>query len=111
MTKSEKRLWIGLIIMALLSPVGIILTETFKAGPAWGEWGTDTLGKLLGYIPAGIKHYAELWKAPIADYTLGRGNVSLFLKIVSYIISGFLGILAVALIMYLISRFLVKHEK
>ncbi|HAM49436.1 MAG TPA: cobalamin biosynthesis protein [Nitrospiraceae bacterium] len=111
MTKSQKKLWTGLIIMALLSPIGILMPQMFKAGNAWGEWGTDTLAKLLGYVPVGLKRYVKLWKAPIADYNLGGQDATLSLQIVSYIISGFLGILAVGLVVYVISKFLAKHEK
>lgn len=57
MTKSQKKLWIGLIILALLTPLGIILPEKFKAGGAWGEWGPEALEKLIGYVPAGLRNW------------------------------------------------------
>ncbi|OPY81461.1 MAG: Fused nickel transport protein NikMN [Syntrophorhabdus sp. PtaU1.Bin153] len=111
MVRLQKRLWIGLIILAFLSPLGIILPETFKAGDAWGEWGTDTLEKLLGYVPEGLKKYSELWKAPIPDYNLGGENATMAVQMLSYIVSGFIGILVSGLIIYGVSRFLIKHEK
>ena len=111
MIRSQKRLWIGLIILALLSPLGIILPETFKAGDAWGEWGTDTLEKLLGYVPEGLKRYSELWRAPIPDYSLGGENATMAVQMLSYIVSGFIGILVSGLIVYGVARFLIKHEK
>ncbi len=110
MIKTQKRLWIGLTILALLSPLGIILPEKFNAGDAWGEWGTDTLEKLLGYVPEGLKKYSELWKAPIPDYNFGGDNATMGLQIISYIVSGFLGILLTGLIAYAISKLLVKRE-
>lgn len=108
MTRFQKRLWIGLVIMALLTPIGIILPEKFNAGDAWGEWGTDTLEKLLGYVPAGLKRLADLWKAPIADYNLGSESSPLIIQVVSYVISGMLGIAIAGCVIYLISRLLVK---
>jgi cobalt/nickel transport protein len=111
MIQSQKRLWIGLIVLALLSPLGIILPEKFNAGDAWGEWGAETLGKLLGYVPDGLSKYSELWKAPIPDYNLGGDNATMTFKILSYIVSGFIGILVTGLIVYVLSRLLVKHEK
>ena len=111
MIKTQKRLWIGLIILALLSPLGIILPQKFNAGDAWGEWGTDTLEKLLGYVPGGIKKYSELWKAPIPDYNFGGDNATMGLQIISYIVSGFLGILITGIVVYVISKLLVKREK
>lgn len=108
MTRFQKRLFIGLIIMALLSPIGILLPEKFNAGDAWGEWGTDTLEKLLGYVPEGLKKLSDLWKAPIPDYNLGTEDSPLIVQVVSYIISGIFGIGIVGGVIYLMSKFLVK---
>lgn len=58
MTKSQKKLWIGLFILTLLTPLGVILPEKFKAGGAWGEWGPEELEKLVGYVPEGLKRLA-----------------------------------------------------
>jgi len=110
-TKTQKKLWIGLLIMALLSPLGIFLPQLFNSGDAWGEWGTDTLEKLLGYVPEGLRQYAEFWKAPVQDYNLGGEESSLTVQVISYIASGIIGILFVALVIYLISKFVVKNEK
>lgn len=111
MTRFQKKLWIGLIIMALLSPVGLIVPEKFNAGEAWGEWGTAALEKLIGYVPEGLRQYADFWKAPIADYRLGGEDASTGLQALWYIISGLLGMVAVTLVVYGISKFLIKHEK
>ncbi|MDI6800714.1 MAG: hypothetical protein QMD01_01460 [Thermodesulfovibrionales bacterium] len=109
MTAFQKKLWVGLIIMALLTPLGIILPQKFNAGDAWGEWGTDTLEKLLGYVPEGLKKLTDLWKAPLADYSLGE-NPDFARQVISYIISGILGIAIVGLVIYVISRLLVKKS-
>jgi hypothetical protein len=111
MTKTQKRLWAGLFIMALISPLGIFLPEYFNSGDAWGEWGTDTIEKLLGYVPEGLKKYADLWKAPVRDYNFGGNDSSMAVKVISSVASGILGILAVALVIYLISRMVVRNEK
>lgn len=111
MTKSQKKLWIGLIILALLTPLGIILPEKFKAGGAWGEWGTKELEKLIGYVPEGLKRLADLWKPLISDYNFGGEGASITVQVISYIVSAILGILAVGLVIYVISRLLLKNEK
>lgn len=111
MTRFQKKLWIGLILMALLSPLGIILPEKFDAASAWGEWGIETLEKLLGYAPEGLKRYADLWKAPMAGYHLGGENTSTTVQLLSYVASGILGMIVVALLVYGISKLLAKHEK
>lgn len=110
MTTLQRKLWAGLIIMVLLSPLGVIIPEIFKAGDAWGEWGAETLAKLLGYIPEGLKQYTGLWKAPIPDYSLGGDNASQWLQIASPILSGLLGIAIVALVVYLLAKFVVRHD-
>lgn len=111
MTNTHKKLWIGLVIMALISPLGIILPELFNSGDAWGEWGTDTLEKLLGYVPDGLKKYAGFWKAPVPDYNLGGEESSMAVKVISYMASGLIGILAVFFVIYLISKAVMKNGK
>jgi cobalt/nickel transport protein len=111
MKKFDKKLWIGLLVMALLTPLGIYLPERFKSGDAWGEWGTDRLQELLGYVPEGLRKMAEFWKAPVPDYNFGGENAAFGTQVVSYIMSGIIGIAIAALVIYLITKLLVKHEK
>ncbi len=111
MTSFQKRLWAGLLIMALLTPLGILLPEKFKAEAAWGEWGAEKLEKLLGYVPEGLKKLADFWKAPVPDYNVGGEGASKTLQAISYIASALLGIGVCALIVYTISRFMAKHGK
>ncbi len=111
MTKSQKKLWIGLLILTLLTPLGIILPEKFKAGGAWGEWGPEELKKLIGYMPEGLKRLSDLWKAPVPDYNFGGEGASLTSQVISYIVSGLIGILAVGIVIYLISKVVVRNEK
>ena len=111
MTKSQKKLWAGLFILALLTPLGVILPERFNAGDAWGEWGAGTLEKLLGYVPEGLRRWAGLWKAPIPDYNFGGEGASTAFQAISYIASGLIGIVAAAILIYIISRIIVKNDK
>jgi hypothetical protein len=111
MTKFQKRLWIGLLIMALLTPLGILLPEKFKAEEAWGEWGIEKLEKLLGYVPEGLRKLADFWKAPIPDYNFGGEGASMTLQAISYIVSGLMGIGICAFVVYMVSRFMARHGK
>ena len=111
MTKTRKKLWIGLVIMALISPLGIVMPELFNSGDAWGEWGTDTLEKLLGYVPDGLKKYTDFWKAPVPDYNLGGEESSIAVKVISYLASGLIGILAVVFFIYVISKVVMKNGR
>ncbi|MBP7836142.1 MAG: cobalamin biosynthesis protein [Candidatus Omnitrophica bacterium] len=107
--KLVTKLWIGLGILIILSPLGLFLPEHFKAGSAWGEWGIDEIGKLAGYVPKGLEKLASLWNAPIPDYAFrgwedkGLGHLSL-----AYIVSAGLGIIIVAIVTIFIARILIK---
>ncbi len=111
MTRFQKKLWIWILVLALLTPLGIYLPEKFKSGDAWGEWGTKKLQEILGYVPEGLKKLSDLWKSPVPDYNFGGENATPGVQIISYVISGILGIAAVVIVIYLITKFLVKHEK
>ena len=111
MTGHQKKLWKGLFILALLSPLGIIIPEKFRAGGAWGEWGTDTLSRLVGYVPEGLRRWAGLWKAPIPDYNFGREGASTTVQVISYVASGLIGIAAVVGLIYIIGRIIIKNGK
>jgi hypothetical protein len=111
MTKFQKKLWVGLLVLALLTPLGILIPEKFKAEGAWGEWGIDKLEKLLGYVPEGLKKLADFWKAPIPDYNFGGEGASMTLQVISYLASGLLGIGVCVFVVFVISRFMTKHGK
>ncbi len=111
MKKSQKKLWIGLLIMAFLSPLGVYLPRRVNAEEAWGEWGTEAIEKMLGYVPEVMKKMVDLWKAPIADYNFGGEGAALSTQLYSYVISGLIGITIVAAVIYIISKLLVGNKK
>ena len=107
--KLQNKLWIGLGILILISPLGLFLPEYFKAGSAWGEWGSDEIQKLIGYAPQGLTKLSRLWQAPLPDYAFkGWEQKGLLALAFAYIISAALGILVVVLLVYIIGKFLVK---
>jgi len=90
---TTKKLWLGLIVLALLSPVGIIIPDKVKAGSAWGEWGTDEIQKMVGFVPQGMKKLADLWKPPMPDYSFqGWEEKGLSMQSIGYVISAIVGI-------------------
>jgi hypothetical protein len=90
--REHRRLWIGLLILALVSPVGLYLPEVMRAGAAWGEWGVDEIRQMVGYTPAGMERHAEVWRAPIPDYALpGQEGAPLSRLSASYILSALVG--------------------
>ena len=105
--KTTTKLWIGIVILAILSPLGLLLPEHFKAGGAWGEWGVDKLQKLVGYVPKGLAKLSSLWKAPVPDYVFnGSEGKSLSHLSLAYIVSALIGIVLVVIVTLIIGRFL-----
>ncbi len=111
MTGPQRKLWRGILILALLAPLGIILPKKFGAGGAWGEWGPEKLERLIGYTPEGFRKIAGLWKAPVSGYAFGGEGADMTARVISYIASGLIGILATGIVVYLIARVIVKNGK
>ena len=109
MTKFQKRLWTGIGVMTLLTPVGIIIPDMFKAGDAWGEWGPDKIKAMLGYVPKGLERLSGLWNAPLPDYGFGGENAPQAVQYVAYIVSGLLGVALAGLVVFLLSKILLKR--
>jgi cobalt/nickel transport protein len=109
--KTITKLWIGLGILAVISPIGLFLPEKFKAGSAWGEWGTDEIKGLIGYIPGGMEKLSSLWTAAMPDYAFKEtknahlGNLS-----IAYVFSAILGIALCVGGAYLLGKFLSRKQ-
>lgn len=105
------KFWIGLGVLIILSPLGLLLPEHFKANAAWGEWGADEMQKLVGYIPRGLEKLSSLWSAPIPDYAFkGWEDKGLLNLSFAYVISAILGIGLTVLVVIGIGRLLSKKE-
>jgi cobalt/nickel transport protein len=110
--KITTKLWIGLGALIVLSPLGLLLPEHFKAGAAWGEWGMDEIKELAGYVPKGLEKLAPLWNAPLPDYAF-KGWVEKGLSHLSlaYIISAIAGMAVTVMVVLLIGRLLARKGK
>ena len=107
--KITTKLWIGVGALIILSPLGLIIPDHFKAGSAWGEWGADKIQKLVGYVPKGLGKLSSLWNAPMPDYAFrgweGRGLPQLSF---AYVVSAGVGIIVVILLVWFIAKMLIK---
>jgi len=107
--KITAKFWIGMAVLAVLSPLGLILPEHFKAGAAWGEWGSGQMQELVGYIPRGLEKLSSLWSAPIPDYAFkGWEEKGLSYLSFAYIISAIVGIGITVLVVIGIGKLLAK---
>jgi cobalt/nickel transport protein len=106
------KMWIGIVVLALLSPLGIILPDKLKAGSAWGEWGPDEIGKMLGFIPQGMNKISEIWHAPLPDYELkGWDQMGPGMQSLGYIISAVAGIAVTVAVVIFLGKIAVKNDK
>ena len=105
------KLWIGLGVLIILSPLGLILPEHFKAGSAWGEWEADEMQKLVGYVPRGLKKLSDLWNAPMPDYAFkGWEEKGLPYLSFAYIVSAIVGIGIITLVVWGIGKLLTSKD-
>jgi len=110
--KTTTKCWIGLGLLVLLSPLGLLLPDHFQAGSAWGEWGSGEIGKMVGYVPQGLARLGELWKAPLPDYAPpGWDEKGLTHLSFAYILSGIAGVVLVVGAVWLLGRLLTKKEE
>jgi hypothetical protein len=109
--KITTKLWIGVGILGIVSPLGLFLPDHFKAGSAWGEWGAEEVQELIGYIPAGLNRLATLWSAPLPDYAfVGWEEQSLAGLSLAYIFSAIVGIMLCVGVAFMLGSILSKKE-
>lgn len=109
MRPTLRRLVIGLVVLALLAPIGLWLPEIYKAGSAWGEWSLDELKGIFGCVPKGLASLENAWtKAIFPGYGV-PGWTSSILAALGYIISALLGMAIVAGVGYLLGKVLASR--
>ena len=110
--KTTTKLWLALVALVLLSPLGLILPAEFAAGSAWGEWSAGEIEQLVGYLPSGMSRLADLWQAPMPDYAFrGQESAPLHALSISYLVSGLLGVAVVVGVVMLVGKALAHRER
>jgi hypothetical protein len=108
--KSIRRLWMGIGILIILSPLGIIIPAYFGAGGAWGEWSLEQIEKIAGFVPEGMKRMAGVWKAPMTNYAVpGQGQGPAHSGI-GYFFAAVIGIAVTASLVYLLAKILARKN-
>jgi hypothetical protein len=49
------------------------------------------VGEKLGFLPAGMRRLAEIWRAPLPDYSSPGGGGSWLAQALWYVVSAFVG--------------------
>jgi len=100
MFKNYRHLWMALLALVVLSPLGLLAT-----GTAFGEWGLDELIAEVGFIPQGLAKTADLWQHAIfPDYSIPGLTATFTQTAVGYIFSAVVGVLLVAGIVALFGK-------
>ncbi len=105
-----KKLWIGLGILILLTPIGLLLPRFFHAGGAWGEWEASGIKEIAGYLPEGMKKLSDIWSAPFSGYEFGGWDKGVK-SYVGYILSGILGVAIVVAVAYILGKILKRGKR
>lgn len=104
-----KKLWMGIFILVVLCPIGLISPHLFKANTAWGEWGMEDIRKLVGYVPQGLERLSRSWTAPFAEYQVnGWENGGFSGQGFAYVVSAILGITITVVCVLILGRFLTR---
>jgi hypothetical protein len=102
MDKTIKNLTIGLLILIVFVPLGLL-----AVGETFGEWGTEELEEKLGFVPPGLEQLAPLWSAPVPDYAL-PGDESETGIVAAYYLSAILGVAICAGLLYFVGKRVAK---
>lgn len=98
-------------LLVALCPLGLYLPAKFGAGSAWGEWSSDELAKLAGYVPSGLHRLQSIWKAPMAGYTLpGKAAAPLPTQSIIYILMAVVGVAFVALLAFVLKKLIWRKK-
>lgn len=103
--KRYRALLIPLAVLVVLTPLGLI-----ASGTAYGEWSSDELKGILGYIPRGLASMADRWHALLPDYGLPFGG-GRAVSVAGYILSAIVGMAVIAGLITVTSLLIMKAQK
>jgi len=101
--KMQKIFVVGLILLILLVPLGLL-----AAGEAFGEWGPDELKEKVGFVPQGLEKLTGIWNAPLKDYNLPGDPDAFYLQTIGYYLSAVIGMCIGGTLLYFIGRKVAK---
>jgi len=103
MDKLVRNFTIGMILLIILAPLGLL-----AAGTAYGEWAPDALKDKVGFVPAGLEILSGIWKAPMQDYSVSGAEESMTLSSEAYILSALVGVIIGGSFLYFVGKKVAK---
>ncbi len=103
MEKIVKNFAIGLVLLIILAPLGLL-----AVGETFGEWSNEEIREKLGFLPEGLQGLSSLWGAPLADYAF-PDDESQTGAVAAYLLSGILGVAICGGILYYVGKRIAKN--
>jgi hypothetical protein len=105
MDKMVKNFAIGLVLLIILAPLGLL-----AVGETFGEWGSEEIKEKLGYVPQGLEQLSPLWNAPLPDYAFpgGENSESMTTSAAAYILSAVIGVIVCGGLLYFVGKKVAK---
>lgn len=104
MDKIVRNLSIGMLLLIILAPLGLL-----AVGETFGEWGSEELQEKLGFVPPGLEQLSGLWNAPLPDYAFPGSGDSMAVSSVAYILSAVIGVVICGSLMYFAGKKMAKN--
>jgi cobalt/nickel transport system permease protein len=92
-------LYWGLVGAIVLAPLGLL-----APGTAWGEWATEDVRKMVGYLPQGLARLSDRWRTPLADYHVGAAPSTFVGSALGYYLCAVLGAGAILALVAMLGR-------
>jgi len=96
--KTIEGLVIIIIVLIIAVPLGIL-----AVGVAYGEWGSEELQSLVGYVPSGVEEGENLWQSPFPDYGIPGLDPN-----VAYWLSAIVGVLIIIMVIWGIGKLVAR---
>ncbi|MHB1652873.1 MAG: cobalt transporter CbiM [Desulfitobacteriaceae bacterium] len=101
-----RKLVLGLLFLALLTPLGLL-----ASGTAWGEWNLGEIHSQFGFIPSGMAKLNDLWQyAFLRDYGRAEIGHTFWQQALVYLVSAFFGLLLIGLLAFTFQRIFRKGQ-
>ena len=104
MEKIVRNLAIGLLLLIIFAPLGLL-----AVGETFGEWGPDELQEKLGFVPPGLEELSGIWNAPMPDYAFPGGGESMTVSAAAYILSAVIGVVVCGGLLYFVGKKVAKN--